>query len=287
MEVQYAFIRSIPGLEDAEIMRPGYAVEYDYCPPTQLTHALETRKVPRLYFAGQINGTSGYEEAAAQGLIAGANAALKVLGRSPFTLTRADAYIGVLVDDLVTKGTPEPYRMFTSRAEHRLLLRQDNADVRLTPIAGTIGLADPERVFKVQSKVAKLEELRRHCEITTHDSLCLSRWLKRPENRHAELPDSAKAAFHADLWDAIEIEYKYAGYITRQESAVEKLRVSESKRIPAHFDFELIRGLRSETRQKLLKVRPETLGHASRISGVTPADVALLAVWLERPVCSR
>jgi tRNA uridine 5-carboxymethylaminomethyl modification enzyme len=287
MEVQYAFIRSIPGLENAEIMRPGYAVEYDYCPPTQLTHALETRKVPGLYFAGQINGTSGYEEAAAQGLIAGANAALKVLRRSPITLTRADAYIGVLVDDLVTKGTPEPYRMFTSRAEHRLLLRQDNADVRLTPIAGAIGLADPERVIKVQNKLANLDELRRHCEATTHDSLYLARWLKRPENRHTELPDSARAAFDADLWDAIEIEYKYAGYITRQESAVEKLRVSESKRIPAHFNFELIRGLRSETRQKLLKVRPETLGQASRISGVTPADVALLAVWLERPVCSR
>ncbi len=283
MEVQYDFVRSIPGLENAEIMRPGYAVEYDYCPPTQLFHTLETRAVPGLYFAGQINGTSGYEEAGAQGLMAGANAALKVLGKAPFQLTRADAYIGVLIDDLVTKGTIEPYRMFTSRAEHRLLLRHDNADLRLTPLAQAAGLVDAERWAKVQEKMAALANLRAFAEATRMGELRVHQWFKRPENTFDALPSEIRSQYADELWEALEIDIKYAGYIARQETAVEKLRASEDKRIPANLDYELIRGLRAETRQKLAKVRPETLGQASRISGITPADIALLSVWLEKP----
>ena len=283
LDVQYAFIRSIPGLEAAEIMRPGYAVEYDYCPPTQLAHTLETQRVPHLYFAGQINGTSGYEEAGAQGLVAGANATLKILCKPPLIFSRSDAYIGVLIDDLVIKGTPEPYRMFTSRAEHRLLLRQDNADLRLTPIAHAAGLIDDIRWGKFQDKTRTLESLRRHCSQAVHDGMKIAQWLKRPEHSHTSLPGSALADFPADLWESAEIELNYAGYIARQEIEIGKLRGREEKRIPAGLDFQAIPGLRAETRQKLGKVRPETLGQAARISGITPADIALLSVWLQKP----
>lgn len=282
-EVQYAFIRSIPALENAEIMRPGYAVEYDFCPPTQLTHTLETKAIPSLYFAGQINGTSGYEEAGAQGLIAGANAALKILGKPLLTLSRAEAYIGVLIDDLVTKGTPEPYRMFTSRAEHRLLLRQDNADVRLTPLAHECGLADAVRAQKVRAKLALQSAARQLADQAVVEGIKLAQWLRRPENSVEALPADVRREFPAETWEALEIELRYEGYITRQHAAVAKLRASEEKRIPAHVDFFTIGGLRAETRQKLAKVRPETLGQASRISGVTPADIALLSVVIERP----
>jgi tRNA uridine 5-carboxymethylaminomethyl modification enzyme len=282
MEVQYAFIRSIPGLENAEIMRPGYAVEYDYCPPTQLHPTLETKHVPHLYFAGQINGTSGYEEAGAQGLMAGANAALKLLDKPALVLSRADAYIGVLIDDLVTKGTPEPYRMFTSRAEHRLHLRQDNADLRLTPLAQRCGLVEGRRWDKLQEKVTRLAQLRDYANTTPFNGTKVAQWLRRPQFVHTDLPTELRAPFAEELWDAVQIELKYAGYIARQETAIEKLRRSEEKLLPVHLDYGTISGLRAETRQKLTSIRPATFGQAARISGVTPADLALLSIFLEK-----
>ena len=280
MEVQYAFLRTVPGLENADIIRPGYAVEYDYCPPTQLHHTLETKHIPSLYFAGQINGTSGYEEAGAQGLIAGANAALKVLNAAPLLLTRADAYIGVMVDDLVSNGTIEPYRMFTSRAEHRLILRQDNADTRLTPIAGRLGLVDAERLQKVEQKLRSLAEIREYVTAHSHDGMRLLPWLRRLTNTPSDLPHEHLAKFHVEIWDALDIEIKHAGYIQRQALAIEKLQRSEEVCIPATFDFTTLHGLRIEARQKLAAQKPKTLGEASRISGVTPSDLALLQVAL-------
>jgi tRNA uridine 5-carboxymethylaminomethyl modification enzyme len=281
-EIQYAFIRSIPGLEQAEILRPGYAVEYDYCPPTQLDQTLQTCLVPGLFFAGQINGTSGYEEAAAQGLVAGANAALEVLGQPAFTLLRSEAYIGVLIDDLVTKGTQEPYRMFTSRAEFRLLLRQDNADLRLTQKAYAIGLTSSGPWQRVAARLSQIREAKELAAATRFQGIRLDQLLKRPEFTLADLPDDLAKRFRRSVWDQVETDFKYEGYIRRQEETIVKAARAESKAIPDGINYAEILGLRAEARQKFNNIRPGTLGQAGRISGITPADIALLSIYLQK-----
>lgn len=280
-DVQVDLVRTIIGCENAEIMRPAYAVEYDFVYPTQLQASLETKVCQNLFLAGQINGTSGYEEAAAQGLIAGINAVRCINGLDPIILSRDQAYIGVLIDDLITKGTSEPYRMFTSRAEYRLLLRQDNADLRLSDIGHQIGLLSKRNYNLFNAKrEAVINEINR-LESTYYNSVTLAKLLSRPEVTYKDLP-TRNEALTEEAIRQVEISIKYAGYIERQEVEVERFKTLENKTIPTTFDFSTVPSLRLEARQKLAKIRPTTVGQAARISGVSPADIGILMVWLKR-----
>lgn len=280
-EVQIQMVRTIGGCENAEIMRPAYAVEYDFSFPTQLFPSLETKVCQNLFLAGQINGTSGYEEAGAQGLMAGINAARRVQSRDAIVLRRDQAYIGVLIDDLITKGTTEPYRMFTSRAEYRLLLRQDNADTRLSQIGSDIGLLPGRNFKKFQAKQSAIMAELSRLQKTRAGQDTLEQLLRRPEISYKDLPHRDDS-LEDEVILQVEIAVKYAGYIDRQELEVEKYKLLEDKEIPDSFDYASAGGLRTEARMKLGQIRPRTIGQASRISGVSPADISILLVWLKR-----
>jgi len=305
-EVQYKALTSVPGFENAKFFRPGYAIEYDYFPPTQLTPTLETKLVKNLFFAGQINGTTGYEEAAGQGLMAGINACLAVREQEPFILKRSDAYIGVLIDDLINKGTEEPYRMFTSRAEYRVLLRQDNADLRLTPVAHQLGLANESRMERVEEKISAIEAVKKHFFqesispdaingfLARKDSTPIAQKMKlynilsRPNIEIHELRtalpelDRFLSVFDTEFIEEASIQMKYDGYIAKEQVFVDKMKKVEEVLIKPDFDYDRVNSLSMEARQKLAKVRPRTLGQASRISGVTPSDISVLMVYMGR-----